>query len=300
MELQLADHLAARRGTDDADVATARELEQTLRRLIDAAHERWPGIDVDDVAFVDHLADRLDPDAPITARAVEALCTDDLYLALACALGSPVAIEAFRRSFAVELAHVFARPSSGGIGGDDLQQAFFERLFLGRGELPPRILSYAGVGSLRAWVRVSAARLRLNAERGLRPAMVDLQDGGVADAVTAVTDDAELAYLRARYRPAFSQAFAQAVAALTPKQRNLLRLNILRGISGTRIAELYGVHRATAKRWLAAARSDLVVRTRDQLKGELGLDTHELSSLMQLVASNLEISVARHLQTRPP
>jgi RNA polymerase sigma-70 factor (ECF subfamily) len=297
MALHLADRLLARMDTPDPGVEARQLLDDALAAVVARARQRWPDVEVDRAAFVEFLGDRLEPGVALAPAAVQELLTDDLWLALACAQGVPGAVERFRDAFAVELRRAFERAK---VAPEDLEQAFFERLFLEHDGLPPKIVSYAGRGSLRAWVRVAATRHRLNAERGPDRTPVPFDSSEIGDAVTAVSDDAELAYLRERYRPVFARALAQAVSELTSRQRTLLRLSIVRGVSGTQVAELYGVHRATAKRWLASARAELVERTRAGLKDELGVDTRELASLMQLVASNLELSVARHLQSRHP
>ncbi|MCA9656484.1 MAG: hypothetical protein H6712_33415 [Myxococcales bacterium] len=93
----------------------------------------------------------------------------------------------------------------------------------------------------------------------------------------------ELSYLRANDREAFARAFETATESLQTRERNLLRLNVVHGVSGTAIATMYGVHRATAKRWLAAARQTLLERTREELQRALGLDSEELRSVMGLI-----------------
>ena len=52
-------------------------------------------------------------------------------------------------------------------------------------------------------------------------------------------------------RRANPEAFAKAIAGLDARERGLLRLHVVHGLSATAIAGVFGVHRATAKRWLA-------------------------------------------------
>jgi RNA polymerase sigma-70 factor (ECF subfamily) len=62
---------------------------------------------------------------------------------------------------------------------------------------------------------------------------------------------------------------------------------------------MYGVNRATAARWLAAAREIVKERTIRQLRARLQLNPRECESLLGLVNSQLEVSVLRHLGPEP-
>src|SRR5258705_486928 len=70
-------------------------------------------------------------------------------------------------------------------------------------------------------------------------------------------DDPALARLKAESRAAFKQAFVDAVAALDPRERSLLNLALVKGVGIDKVAVVYGIHRATAARWIAQARDNL-------------------------------------------
>jgi hypothetical protein len=55
------------------------------------------------------------------------------------------------------------------------------------------------------------------------------------------------------------------------------------------------VHRATAARWLARVRTDLVDGTLAKLSAALGIGRASAASIVRLVQSQLELSVVRHL-----
>jgi RNA polymerase sigma-70 factor (ECF subfamily) len=58
---------------------------------------------------------------------------------------------------------------------------------------------------------------------------------------------------------------------------------------------MYGVNRATAARWLVAARKSLLERARAAIRQSLGASDKELESLGVLLQSQLHVSLARHL-----
>ncbi len=87
----------------------------------------------------------------------------------------------------------------------------------------------------------------------------------------------------------------RAFASLTSRQRNLLRHRFLHGLSTDRIATIYAVHRATAFRWLEAARQQLFDNTRDELRRELALEGRDLESLIAALRSRIDLSVGQLL-----
>jgi RNA polymerase sigma-70 factor (ECF subfamily) len=106
----------------------------------------------------------------------------------------------------------------------------------------------------------------------------------------------ELALLRARYRDDFRQAFTAAIATLSARERTLLRLTALDGLTLAQVAPLYGKDLSTISRWLAKARELLLNQTRAGLSERLGLSTGELDSVMRAADSELHLSLARLLQ----
>ena len=102
--------------------------------------------------------------------------------------------------------------------------------------------------------------------------------------------------LKERYAHEFQRAFTAAVAELAPRERHLLRLNLSAGASIDDIARMHQTHRATAARWLNAARDQLAEGTRRHLQGTLGLDEAELVSLLRLIRTE----APRMLESIPP
>lgn len=64
--------------------------------------------------------------------------------------------------------------------------------------------------------------------------------------------------------------------------------------------KLYGVHRATAARWLADARAALGDAIRGELAGRLRIAASEVDSIVRLVQSRVDMSLDRLLVTDSP
>ena len=163
---------------------------------------------------------------------------------------------------------------------DEITQQVRVRLLVApTGGGPAAIGRYALAGNLAGLVRVAAVRAALNLRQAGRLIESASQ---LADDVVGEADPA-LAALKRRYAREFEQAFTHAASQLTARERNLLRLHLSAHASIDEIARIYRTHRATAARWINAARDQLATGTRAQLQTKLRLPEGELESLLRLV-----------------
>lgn len=271
-------------------------VEAALRRALDDGRRAWPQLAVPVAAFVQHLARQLpDPAAPEPQLAE--LHAGDLYLACACIERLDGAIEAFvhRHELDIEVALRTRRVPQQ--AQDELRQEILDKLLVGRPERPPKIRDYAGRGPLGGWVRVAAVRAALNflaRQRGERgaPAAPPSSDPAGAAAPGHAAADPEQLFLKSRYRDEVARALKDALAGLPADARNVLRLYFLDGLSIDRIAAVYGVHRATAARWVHHGREALRRRTQALLGRRLHIERAEVDSVVGLVRSQLDLTIS--------
>jgi RNA polymerase sigma-70 factor, ECF subfamily len=217
----------------------------------------------------------------------------DMYLACACGQAIDGAIAALERTLVSDMARALGSIDSSHEFVEEMLQATRERLFVGKGVGAGKILEYGGRASLRSWlcavaVRVAISHKRRKVEQRHRSfdtrADRRLGNGGP-----------ELDYLRRRYKHSFEDAVRSAIQSLTPRDRMLLRLNVLDGMSIDRLGTTYRVGRSTAARWLANARRTLFERTRRELQTKLRLTSTEIDALAADMQSQLDVSVGRLL-----
>jgi RNA polymerase sigma-70 factor (ECF subfamily) len=262
-------------------------LEQALARLLEAARGAWPRLSISDEAFLRYVAERLVPAEPLPEQ-LAAIHAPDLFLACGCLQGEPAAMSAFDDRFITPLRRLAARARSPSASVDDVLQEIRARLLVARGEGAARLASYNGRGSLNAWVRVAAARLAIDLHR----ARSNDEGSAPADApIRAPGDDPEIELLKQRYRPELETAFRATLAALPDRDANILRLHYLDGLTGEKIAAIYGKHPRTVKQWLAQARHTILRDTRRLLAGRLQLSASQLDAVLGLVQSQLEVSL---------
>ncbi|MBF5042197.1 sigma-70 family RNA polymerase sigma factor [Aggregicoccus sp. 17bor-14] len=270
-------------------VALDASHERALERLVAGVQARWPELSVDPVDFVRHLAERLPSDSPDDAAALEAVAAEDLYLALGCLRDDPRALAAFERAHLREVGAFVAHLDRTPAFADEVRQALRERLFTGE----KRISEYGGSGALGGWVRVAALRIALNLRRGAQRADASERRATLEEA--GVTPGPERAFLKAHYREHFAEALRASVGELSDRERALLRLYHLEGLSLEALAALYAVHLSTVSRWLGRARARLAEQTTQALRERLDLEPSEADSLAALVLSQLDLSLAQLL-----
>jgi len=220
--------------------------------------------------------------------------TSDLYLACACANGDPTALAAFEATYLREVAIAAAKLRAAPGILDEARQVVRDLLFVARPSKPPAIATYTGRGDLRGWVRVIAMRevMRL-CDRDKREISTD--DDALLDAMSPANDP-ELEHLKTIYRDEFATAFRAAIADLEPRERTLLRHQLIDGLGVEAIGALYKVHHSTAARWLAKARESVLEGTRKRLAEQLRLSHTEVDSVIRLIQSRIEVSIERLLK----
>jgi RNA polymerase sigma-70 factor (ECF subfamily) len=86
-----------------------------------------------------------------------------------------------------------------------------------------------------------------------------------------------------------------AFGRLTPRERNLLRQQVIHGLNIDQVGAIYRVHRTTAFRWIEKARKSLLRETRASLMARLKVGSGEFLSIMRVVQGDLDVSVRRLL-----
>ncbi len=245
--------------------------------VLERGRRAWPTVAVDADAFAAHVAELDDEGEPHA----------DVYLAFACGHGDAAALALFDQQILGEVGLYVRRIDPSPELADEVRQTLRERLLVARGAGRPRILDYAGRGALGAWVRISAVRaaMELRRQRGGHA------PGAAAASPTAKALDPEATLMLARHQSEYQEALRGALGELSAKERNLLRMHFVDGLSVDRIGKAYRVHRATAARWIQSVRQQLLDETYRRLGGRLRLSASEFASLTAAVQSQLHLSL---------
>jgi len=268
-------------------------LQTAIARAYQAAVTTWPGCQVDPARFADELLRRLgaDLDAARLAAAVSA----DIYLAIACLTGDAAAIGHLERACSAELDRAARKLRATADQAAEVHGHLAKVLYTAEPGRGSGLAEFTGRGDLRGYVRVIVTRELIRAiNRGRRDAPLDDANEPLLDRLD-LSRAPELGLLRARHGAQVAVALRAALDALDERQRALLRYSLVAGWSIDRIGALYGVHRATASRWVSAARDALGDHVRREVSARCAIPVDEVDSIVRLVHSQIDVSLARIL-----
>jgi RNA polymerase sigma-70 factor, ECF subfamily len=262
--------------------------------LLTTARAAWPAIRLDEDTLAVFVGERLNGSE--LASALAAAPAADLVLAAACVAQEPSAHAAFDAVLGeVEAAGAAVGASRDQI--DEVKQVLRLQLLVAKDGKPPGLSGYRGKGPLRGWVRITATReLIRHKKKAARNVSIDRSGGRTLEGMLTSGRDPALEALKAEYRSEFSLALREAIELLGAEDRTLLRQSIVDDLSIDAIGVAYGVHRATAARWLTRARSALVAATHQRLAERLKLPVDQIESVIRLVQSKLDSSMIRYLE----
>lgn len=258
--------------------------------LLELARVQWPDVVFDDDKLIDPIGVHLE--GADVATALASTHGADLALAAACVLGEPTALAAFDSVLVeVEAAGAAIRASQDVVA--EVKQVLRVQLLVAKDGKPAGLAGYAGKGPLRGWIRITATReLIRHKKKQLRSAPIERS----LDQALVVELDPALEALKSEYRSEFAVALREAIGDLSAEDRGLLRQQIVDAMSIDTIGAAFGVHRATAARWLNRARGALVAATHRRLAARLDLPVEQIESVIRLVSSQLTASVVRYLR----
>lgn len=275
-------------------------VDTAWRAMLDTARAAWPDVRFEVEHIVAFVAERLAGDD--LAAALTSAPAADLVLAAACIAQEPTAHAAFD-SVLTEVDAAGASTRSPRDLIDDVKQLIRVQLLVAKDGKPPGIAGYRGKGPLRGWVRITATRELIRHQRKRSRELPSGMPGSSGMPIDRPLDEALgdagdplLSQLKAEYRSEFATALREAITELSAEDRTLLRQQIVDQLSIDEIGAAFGVHRATAARWLQRARGALVAHTRGRLAARLKVSVDEIDSVIRLVQSQLDASVVRYLR----
>ncbi|HXX66137.1 MAG TPA: sigma-70 family RNA polymerase sigma factor [Polyangiaceae bacterium] len=262
---------------------TGVDWHDAAQRRFDCGRAAWPDIALEFAEFEQYFrrhaeGGSLPPDAHAS----------DMYLACACSRAVAPALRALDRMLEEDVARAVASIDSSPAFVEETLQQVRERLLISKSSGPSKIADYAGRASLKTWLCTVGVRSAISARRR-RDARH--HRSAPSEDVRLANNAPELDYLRRSYKETFENAVRSSILLLPSKQRLLLRLNVVDGMSVDRLAPMYRVSRSTAARWLASARRELLETVRRQLRSQLGVTSAELESLAADIRSQIDVSL---------
>lgn len=261
------------------------DADPIVRRMHYEGSRRWPLIGLPMGKF-QHYCERICggelPSAELRIHAAE------VYLCCACAEGNKTALQVFEHEACDVVRCAVQRVHRDPEFVSETLQEFWKKLLVGP---EPKVLDYRGRGPLQAWLRVAAVRLAIDRHRAER--VIAGRETDLGDCLAEQDFGPESTLTRARFHTAFREALQHALAGLSHKERNLLRMHVVGLCSIDQIGRVYAVHRATAARWLEQIRERIWQAVRHDL--ELAgppLTESEFQSVARVVGGELDLELS--------
>jgi RNA polymerase sigma-70 factor (ECF subfamily) len=269
---------------------TTEALESALAALCARGRAAHPTVGVSDLDFVRHLARC----GASVAAGGASTAAEDLFLACAAVAGERGAVDKLRAEHRQGISTYLRAIDKLELTVDEVEQRLWEALLVGSGGAPPKLLAFSGRGSLAGFVGILAQRIALDG--GRQRGAEARAKAKMAAEVNAVAGDAELAFIKLRYKDGFEQSIRDALGTLDDRERMILRMHTIDGVTLDRIAKVYGVSQPTISRWLADARARVFAQTRRLLRERLKVSEAEFDSIADLVVSQIDVSVSHILR----
>jgi RNA polymerase sigma-70 factor (ECF subfamily) len=257
------------------------EIERQLQR----AHRDHPRLPAPDAALVARVKRTVhaNPDA------LEKLAWTDLLLAEGCAKGDTFSLSELESKVMPKVRQAITKIDASSVFVDEALQAVRERLLATVDGEEPRIRQYSGEGPLANWARVAGVRVALNVRRSHAKEPEPTAAEDLHEPLNAASP--ELDFMRAHLAEKFKVALGDALAALAPQDRNLLRMHLIDGLSLERLGTMLNVHKSTLSRRLQKLEGELVSGTREALQRRYGIRPKELASAMKVFSQRVSFSV---------
>jgi RNA polymerase sigma-70 factor len=259
----------------------AQEVEKAYKRCL----SRYPTIQISYREFHARIKEILSSkvslsDAQSRIKALELIHHEDVFLAMGCSRQDKIAWEYFADEYLPLLRRFSTQACSDSGEGEDLaQEIIFKMLKEGN-----RLAGYNGRGSLAGWLRTAVAHAAIDRFRRARR-LVSLEDVSQRDALTdRVPPDENKAFLDSRWEPVVSNAVNESMSRLAARDRLVLGLYYLRGVSLLAIGRQFRIHEATVSRWLDKLRRNIRKQVEIDLRKKHGLRTSEIHSLWQTIS----------------
>jgi len=246
---------------------------------------RWPAVAVSQAALDRYMLER-----NLSLVSLSAALRADLYLAVGCFSDAPGAVQTFLAEYATTIASVARQFDPSPTFADEVTQRLAETLFVDRAGAGRRIGQYRATGALGSWVRTAARRIALRLRKNETSQKL-VSDDLLVDEVAAVCDQ-ELALTKSHSAALFRVALQNAIKNLGARERTLMKLHVVAGLTTVQIAKSFGLSQSSVSRSVRASTRKVLDDVKRELRESLGASTRDVDSLFELVQSQVDLTLS--------
>ena len=266
------------------------ELERHLVERWQEAAAAWPSFSVPLADFVARVPPPPAGDGGGDSPALDRRHFADLYLSAGCLRGDSAALAIFHATIVGGIRRFIAHLDPSPQFADDVRQELVRKLLLGSDSAPPALQRYSGRGPLVSFVAIAAQRIAIDLIRTDGRLQLASNEA-VLEKRLAAAADPEIQAIKAPIALEFGEALRAAIDGLGARERMILRLTMVSGLSLAEVGAIYGVSASTVCRWIGRTRDRLVLGLRRHLAVRGAASDRDVESLARLVRSELDISL---------
>jgi len=262
-------------------------MAQAILVAFERCQRRFPTVRLPIEVYEARINEILSPGLGPTDEAVRAetfakIHHEDLFLAIACSHNDRVAWEHFADDYAPLLRNFAVQACRNSSESEDLAQEITTRLLSDK----ERLAGYNGRGSLAGWLRVAVSHAAVDRFRRTNrlTSLEELQEKGSEAVLRNPEKKKEEETLDSQWGPVFTGIAAECLRRLPDRDRLLLCLYYLQNVSLKGLGVQFGIHEATASRWLERMRRDIRKQVERELRKKHGLSSAEIESLWKWVS----------------
>lgn len=267
-------------------------MSDEIIQAFERCQRRYPTISLEFEEFKGRVEQILaGASSSAAGMSLESMHVEDLFLALACSKGDHIAWEYFADTYLPVVRRCAEQACRHLAQSEDLAQELLTRMLEDR----RRFAGYNGRGSLAGWLRVAVSHAAIDHFRRNRR-QVSLDEIEEAGNTAVLASDGAGARepgerLDARWGPVLLAVLAEEIRRLLPRDRLLLSLYYAQSVPLKTIGRQFGVHEATASRWLDRLRQGLRKRIEREMKRRHGIRGAELESLWRWASEETDFSL---------
>jgi RNA polymerase sigma-70 factor, ECF subfamily len=261
----------------------AKEVVEAFERCL----RRYPAVQISYEEFQARIDEILSHELSLSdeqsrRKALALIHHEDLFLAMACSRQDRVAWEYFADDYMQLLRKFSTQACSNSAEGEDLAQEITAKML----KESNRLARYNGRGSLAGWLRAAVSHAAVDRFRRTRKqvSLEDLpQNSTPPDLIDPGNKDEDEA-LDARWGPVISNVASESISKLAARDRLVLGLYYLRGVSLKAIGRQFGMHEATVSRRLDRLRRDIRKQVEVKLRKKHWMSAGEIRSLWKHIS----------------
>ncbi|MFY9227254.1 MAG: sigma-70 family RNA polymerase sigma factor [Blastocatellia bacterium] len=232
------------------------------------------------------------------------LNAQDLCFAVACSEADETAWEDFMRDYRGFLQAVAHQLTKNETQAEELVEIAWSELFGLReveGKRISKFSSYSGKGSLKGWLKAVLFQLSVDRHRKQGRYVQTEEESDFERLTPAVAHAAEKTpSIGKRYQIATHKALEKAITTLDSRMKLVLSYYYYDNLTLKQIGQVFGVHEATASRWLQKIQQDIRQEVEKLLKQEHQFNNVQIKECLEFASQSEGVDIKTLLTSSEP